>query len=78
MKKYTTTKEFLARPDIADWQAIVKPLSDGRHICLGFELKKKRSRRSAAKFYLRPPVILEEIEAAHKKRNESQPEAAPV
>jgi hypothetical protein len=61
-----TYAEFIKRPDLDKWQAIVKTLVDGRRQLLGFERKSKQSRKYATKLWIRPPVILDEIVAAHK------------
>jgi hypothetical protein len=72
-----TFAEFSARPDIDKWQAIVKPLADGRRMLCGFERTNKRSRKYRIKELINPPIILDEIVKAHKLSNGS-PESQPI
>lgn len=72
-----TFAEFSARPDIDNWKAIVKPMADGRRMLAGFERKNRRSRKYRIKELINPPVILDEIVAAHKaslKKQNGSPE----
>lgn len=64
-----TYARFLAKYDLADWQAIVKTLEDDRRMLLGFERKNKRSSKYRIKFLINPPIILDEVVKAHAQQS---------
>lgn len=66
MSASITFARFCAKYDLNDWQAIVKVLDDKRRMLIGFERKNKKSRHYRTKLLITPPVILDEVVAAHK------------
>ena len=75
---------FLKSKEAKNYKAIIKTLTDGRRMLVGFERRKKSSRHYAQKLLLNPPAILDELLAAHKETlaqlnaTESQPIPTPA